>query len=292
MDSVGSREIAELDTRVDELFAIVKKEAPFYKNISTLISITALLFSFGTTFVSYYKSNAQETQTIRSDLLNTLQRLVTIPRENIAASIKYSGNVLAYSNISGNFNQENILLTKKADELIRKLPTSEVSSTDYLTISQAMFYSRNFSAALVDNKMAVKLANTEDDSVGALRSLANLQFVLGRYSEGREKYQEALEIWAQYTGYDDNVKSSVNFQTEMAWANSEAYVGKNDLAKLHLDNAEEIVSKMPLGTDENTKAILQQAKNYLFRAPNAAISAPPILSSTPVLTVPEPAKRY
>ncbi len=58
-----------LKREVDALqIAIHRQEAPWYKNMSTVLSIVALLFSFGTTFVSYKRTESQDVQNARVEL--------------------------------------------------------------------------------------------------------------------------------------------------------------------------------------------------------------------------------
>jgi len=60
----------DLEQRVDLMkreidalqIAVTGQSKPWYKNVSTLLSVTALLFSFGTTFVSYHRANIQDIQ--------------------------------------------------------------------------------------------------------------------------------------------------------------------------------------------------------------------------------------
>jgi hypothetical protein len=59
------------------------KAKPWYKNVSTLIAVLALLFSFGTTYVSYRRTEAQDVQSMRQELRGLLQRLAALPKERV-----------------------------------------------------------------------------------------------------------------------------------------------------------------------------------------------------------------
>ena len=76
------REIDALQVTVTE------RSKPWYHNVSVLISIIALLFSFGTTLVSYHRNNIQEIQNARAELRGLLQRMAALPKENVEIGVK------------------------------------------------------------------------------------------------------------------------------------------------------------------------------------------------------------
>ena len=56
------QEVGRLDSRLKD------KEKPWYREASIIVAALALLFSFGTTFVSYVKSSQQEVLSSRIEL--------------------------------------------------------------------------------------------------------------------------------------------------------------------------------------------------------------------------------
>ena len=80
------REIDALQVTVTE------RSKPWYHNVSVLISIIALLFSFGTTLVSYHRNNIQEIQNARAELRGLLQRMAALPKENVEIGVKYAND--------------------------------------------------------------------------------------------------------------------------------------------------------------------------------------------------------
>ncbi len=75
--------IHSIKSEVDALqIAVMKQHAPWYKNIAVIVSIMALLFSFGTTYVSYNRTKTQDIQNSRSELRSLLQRIAVLPKEN------------------------------------------------------------------------------------------------------------------------------------------------------------------------------------------------------------------
>jgi tetratricopeptide (TPR) repeat protein len=138
-----------------------------------------------------------------------------------------------YSTLSGYINQENRILSKQADDAIKKLPRDQVSSTDYLAVGLAAQNSRNFDVTFENFKKALDAATSLDDEVDALRNLASLEMVMGHTGDARANYQKALDIFAKYPRYDDFTKNSTTVYTELAWGWSEA--GARNLGNYHLD---------------------------------------------------------
>ena len=248
----------ELEQKVDLMkrevdalqIAMSERKKPWFKNVSTLLSIIALLFSFGTTFVSYRRTENQDVEGTRQELRGLLQRLAALPKENVDIRIKYANDPGSMNIVGGLINQENELLARQAAELTNKLPVNLVSSTEYYAIALALQNSYDLSGAesflkkSADKAKVLKDFNTE---IAAIRTTANLQFMRGRPESGRVGYQTALNIFSEYPGYDPFTKSSTNIATELAWAYSEANIGSHSLAKQHLDNATTLLNTLPNG---------------------------------------------
>src|SRR5438477_6246525 len=126
------REIDALQVTVTE------RSKPWYHNVSVLISIIALLFSFGTTLVSYHRNNIQEIQNARAELRGLLQRMAALPKENVEIGVKYANDPASRNLVSGFINQENTFLVRSAAELAKKLSREWGSATEYYAIAVAL----------------------------------------------------------------------------------------------------------------------------------------------------------
>src|SRR5713226_4409013 len=84
------KELSSLRKRVDLLTEEARiANQPWYKNITTLISVAALAFSLSTTIVAGWHTRDQDTHNLRTELRGLLQRLATLPKENIEVFQKY-----------------------------------------------------------------------------------------------------------------------------------------------------------------------------------------------------------
>ncbi len=254
-------------------------KGPWYKDVSTLIAVTALAFSFGTTFVSYRRTEIQDIQASRQELRGILQRLSAIPRENLDAMKRYAGDPSSIAGVSQLYNQETTMLSRQASEIVRRLPKGVVSGTEYYAIAVALQSSYNLSAAKDYLKMAMGVANNFNDEIGAIRSSAYLDFLMGRPQDGRVLYQQALAIFSKYPDYDAFTIASTNVYTELFWGGSEAAIGQFDLAVQHADNAQRIVETLPASPgSDGLRAQIQQARQQFPHAPSTTtIAAAPVV---------------
>jgi tetratricopeptide (TPR) repeat protein len=248
---------------------------PWYHNTSTIISITALMFSFGTTFVSYRRTEKQDIQAARTELRGILQRLSAIPRENLEAAKKNAGDPSAIAGISTLYNQESSMLTRQAAEIVNRLPKGLVSATEYYAIGIAFQSAYNLNSAKDFLSRAWQASNNFNDEIGAIRSSANLDFIAGRPEDGRVLFQQALGIFTKYPGYDPYTVASTHIFTEIYWAYAEGNMSQFQLSAQHIDNAQRIVDTLPpsQGSD-GLKAQIQQARDQLSRAMSTGVPAP------------------
>jgi len=265
---VGSR--AKVEAAEDG--AAAKSNQPWYHNISTVISVTALAFSFGTTFVSYHRTKLQDIQASRTELRGILQRLSAIPREMLEATKKYAADANAIQGVSQLYNQESTMLSRQASEIVKRVPDRMVSATECYAIAIAFQNTYNLAAAKEYLELAGKKANNINDEIGAIRSSAYLDFITGKPQEGRVKFQQALNIFSKYPHFDSYTVASTHIMTELFWGNSEAVATQFQLAMQHVDNAERIVAGLPpsMGSD-NLKAQIMQARDQFVRANTAVM---------------------
>ncbi len=263
-----------LANRVDALELSVEKRTPRFLNVATIVSVTALLFSFGTTYVSYTRTASQDIHALRAELRAILQRLVALPKDNFEVNQKYKEDPGAIDFLGGYHNQENSLLARQAAEIVSRLPKDQVSASEFYTVAMALQFSYNFERAQAFAIQAIEAATQRDlnDEVAALRMSGNLFFVSGKPEQGRVVYQKALNIFSGYPGLTDGFVIAVtHVATELNWAGSEASIGSIDLANQHIASAERYASASPAGPGTDAlKARIAQDKSRLnsgFRPP-------------------------
>jgi hypothetical protein len=236
---------------------------------STIISVTALVFSFGTTFVSYRRTKTQDIQAARQELRGILQRLNAIPRELLDTSKKYFSDDSTIASFSRMYNQENTLLVRQAAEIARRLPKNMVSATEYYEIALAQANAYNLVEAKEFVNLAIQTANSLNDELAALRVSAGLDFASGQPQAGRVIYQQALNIFAKYPGFDEFTKASTQANTEQFWGVSEAGLGDFSNGLQHLDAAQKYLDHLPFSPGRESLLTQIESQRKLFQQGNA-----------------------
>ena len=260
-----SESVLLLKKEVDALqIAVMSQKTSWYKNPATIISILALLFSFGTTAVSYVRTYEQDKQNRRAELRGLLERLSNISKETVEIPKKYPNDPVTIGLLSGNLNQENALLSRQAAEIAKKLPKDSVSATEYYFIGWALQSSYNLQGAKEFYGYAIGAATDFNDKIAALRANAILLFNTGQAEAGRNEYRKALEIFSTFPGYDDYTKKTTNILTEINWAFSEATLGLKAQANQHLVTAETYASTLsPSPGADQMKGQIENAKRQI-----------------------------
>jgi hypothetical protein len=293
MDNDLEKKVDLMKQELDALqVAFSAKAEPWHKNIPTLLSLAALLFSFGTTYVSYRRTTVQDIQSSRQEMRGLLQRLAALPKENVEIQRKYSDDPASMNMISGLINQENTLLVQQASELAKKLPRNLVSGSEYYSIAVALQAAYDLPQAEEFLEYSIKSSQSSKDfnvNIGALRTAANLQFLKGQPEAGRVEYQRALNIFSEYPGYDSFTIMMTNLITELAWAYSEASVGAYALANQHVQNGWATVRAMPTSPgSEMLKAMVSQAEDRIHLAAGKPKSFSPPLPQLGIAPLTQP----
>jgi hypothetical protein len=239
-----------------------KADRPWYHDPSLIIALLALLFSFGTTAVSYIRANQQDIHDKRAELRSLILRLNQLPRENLEYSKKYEGEPLIAGGISGLLNGENALVAKQAADVMSSMP-GNVSASEYLSVAAALINSGLSETAMKLIKLALPVSNDVNDEVALLRNYAGLLFSAGDLEGGREKFKTALMIFSKYPTTNQYYVETTNALTEMYWAQYEAVARQCPYAKSHVAQAYSHLSVLSPGSYENYKSQVDQVQKAL-----------------------------
>jgi len=211
---------------------------------SIVISLLALLFSFGTTAASAYRTRQQDLHNARTELRGLIQRMSSLPRENAEMMAKYEAHPLTQASLSALLNQENALIAKQAEEVVLRI-RRHVSATEYLAVANAMAASGIAQTKYNLFELAVAAANDVNDEVAALRMFGASLFQVGEAGRGRIQFQTALDVFAKYPTANKYYVFATHVTTERSWAQAEFAWGSADEARAHLERAAALVGQMP-----------------------------------------------
>ena len=269
--------------------AMAAPAKPWYKNVSTLLSVIALIFSFSTTYVSYRRVAAQDIQSARQELRGLLQRLAALPKEQVEVSNKYKDDPGSQGMISSFINQENSLLARNAAEVAKKLPSEAMTATQYFAVATALQSAYDLAGAWEFLERALQATPDFNTEISCLRMMAAMKFVKGDAEGGRAEFQKALAIFSKYPEYDPYTRGSTHVYTEVNWAYSEASASSLPEAMQHLQRADAIVDSLPMGpVTYNLRAHIAQARSRIamgLTPPNPGGVVPgPVVEATALAT--------
>jgi hypothetical protein len=261
----------------DEKYEILKKEVdsiqiqmakesgPWYSKPSNIIAAVALIFSFGTTVVSFYNAHLQDIRDNRKEARALIQRISKLPIENYDLLQKYKG-IGTGEALSGMINQENILLATQAAELIERYPDS-FSATEYFSVAVALATSNIVNKVPFLFEKAIEKSKTSNDYNASARAYAGFLYAKGEFSEGKKYYELALSVWDRFPERNLYIINSVDLVTLMYWGQAE--LGANNIteARKKLRMAKEKLEQLapgPMTTSlanqiETTENVIEQA---------------------------------
>lgn len=235
-----------LKKEVDSIqIQLSQEQGPWYTKPSILISVIALLFSFGTTIVSYVNSHNEDIRANHREAMALIQRITKLPIENFELMQKNKGSGPGEA-LSSMINQENILLATQAANLLRRYPDT-FSSTEFYAIASALANSNIVDRVPFLFESAIEKAETSNDYCVAARSYAYYLYSKGDYTEGKRFYEMSLGVWNKFPERNMYFVNSTDLLTFMYWSQAELMANNVKDAEKQLSQAKEKLSKLPSG---------------------------------------------
>jgi hypothetical protein len=287
--SPWAAEIAELRRKVqqndDEIDALqidaarqeTRATRPWYQDGSLLIAVMALLFSFGTTAVSYARLDQESAHEARQELTGYMQRLGEQPR--LAAEIQLQYGAAQSNELLSFVNAETELLATQARTVMLLIP-DQVTTLEYVTVGYAFQTSAHLPDAQEMYGRGRDVARNPLDRVVSLRALGNVRYLVGDTAGGRAFFAQARAVYARESDAPRIVVSSVDAETELRWASAEILVGECAEAARHVALAEQQNNDLIVDT---FGPLIEQMKQQV-----AACRPRPVTSPIPIVLTPAP----
>lgn len=236
---------------IDELQAI-DKHRPWYRQVSTIVAIGALVVSLLSAAAGIQLQTAAETRAQlrdsaedRSGLRSILQRLIVLPLETQEL---YTAYPEAAVELSRNVTSQYAMLTGQAVEIINQIRLRQagddgLSASDYNALATAMTIlpGGNQEARIYFDRAADRARNLTD-ALTAIRSMAALDFASGSYEAGRAQYERALEMTQEYPSTPFLI-ASTDMETYLQWGAYELSIRGCVEAERVLDAASDIATE-------------------------------------------------
>lgn len=235
---------ADLETRlqtmkqeIDALQIHVSQiDRPWYRQIANIIAILALLFSFGTTVVSFRHTSQQDLQQDRSELRELSERIYTLERDKIEFSQRYSKDQSIIESYAFEVDSELLVTAWQAAEIIERIP-EHVTTAECTTVADQLadFDNNEHSMSILD--IGIDRARDAGSLIQALYRYAEVLFAIGDFSSGGQKYQEALKVHERFPSRDRDYVRYTAARTQLTWAQSEIQYGRCKQAMGHVQAA-------------------------------------------------------
>jgi tetratricopeptide (TPR) repeat protein len=237
-------------------------EKPWYRSLAALFTALGAVVSVAGSLFSLYNARQNELQQHHAELRDIVQKLGRLPRENFELMQKFAANQQASNAIAGLINFENQLLTRRAADLIGRIPAM-VSPGERIYIANAMLNASRFQEARREFEIAARDGRDAEDVVTAYRSLAQIGYVTGDVAMGRENFRLAREAIKTRVaaGYNVTHGQFLDAGTEIRWAQLEASVNNCAGFQEHIRAAEQLNNALPEWSRPGVVAELVVARN-------------------------------
>jgi tetratricopeptide (TPR) repeat protein len=283
MTDLESR-VAMMKREVDALQLQATEAArPWYRHVPVvlpiLVSVAALLFSFGATYFSEKRLDRQEKHAARAELRGMIQRLTELPKETLDANRTYAKDPEGMARISGYLNVERMVLAKQAAELMADLP-GDVTATEYYSVASALSWAGYSEQSMELLRKGLDAAGDAPDEVDLLRHYAGQLFAAGDIAGGRERFGEAMSIFRKYPEANEGYVATSHAFTQISWAKAELSQRQCPEAKAHVQQARAWVSRMPSQAYSAQLAVTEESIRSTCD-PDAALSSQASTSTSP-----------
>ncbi len=276
--SVSSR-MLDLESRLAERVDLLDKQLadlqmdqvqmgrPWYRQMAVLVALGALFFTGAATIFNYVQTTQNNAHNARIELRDLTQRLSQIPIDNISAAKAYT-NSFQLAQISGLLQEENAVLARQAEDVMNEIPDS-VSSSEYILVAQALMNSTLYDDALNVVNKAIGAIQDANDGSTVYRFKGQLLFNSGNLTDGRQAFQQALDIFSRYPTTNTYYQTTTTVQNEFVWATAEYGVGQCSEAKKHIDHAAQLLKGLsaPMQQQSATQQLqaeVQQETSYII----------------------------
>jgi tetratricopeptide (TPR) repeat protein len=266
--SEATRTVREIESRLDGLkqevdalqVKVLSETAPWYRQASTLIAFFALVFSFGTTVISYQRAAEQDERSLKQELRGLILQLVQLPLRGIELNEKYKDQPLFLGGISAVFNHESLILADQAATVAERIPHL-VSSAEYITLANAFQNGGQLERASAMRRRAIEVAEVPIDAINALRQQGGQAYQQGDLETGRAYFRDAIDLLDQSgLEIDPGVKAFTNAFTEMFWAQMESTAGQCEEFRQHIANARVFADGVPAMGREQVMAQIRETE--------------------------------
>jgi hypothetical protein len=255
--SAGSEEQLEnrlrgMKAEIDGLqIAAAERTRPWFRQASLIISLLALLLSLASTGYTTWRTEQQDVRAARTELGELIQRLSVLPKENLELQTNYANKPAALTQLSGAVNTENLVLARQAADIIERRIPNNVAAIEYYAVASALNLSGDYDTGRRLLERGLERVNDPVSHSAMLRTFASSLYGSGEIAAGRQRMQQARDIFSRYPTKIHSLVVWTNVHTELFWIGLERAAGDCTEARRHLAEADPWASQIAAGPDRD-----------------------------------------
>jgi hypothetical protein len=275
--------IARLEATVTALESRTgRTRPPWFRDVSALVAVLALVFSFGTTVVSLNRTAQQDAADRKNELLSLIDRLSSLNSEYASDTTTYANNPAVLGALNAVITQQELLAAEQAAAVMATIP-NDVGSAEYTFVASVLVANGIDDPGVPLFEQAINRATNANDLVSALRSEAIHDYAIGKVDQGRSLFGQALLVFTRFPNASSVYVTFTHLQTQLGWTQGELAVHACDEARQHLSDATSLASG--LGTSDARIQELHQLGPLVAACVPGPVTAP---GAIPSLVAPAP----
>ncbi len=250
-EQLESSDYVNLRRRVDELeVRAAEKTRPWYKQISTLVSVVAVFLSIITGIFSWRFQSTTDIRAKKTELREIVIKLIDL--NGAAAKILRDQKVsdpIQY----GTLSQEAIILLQEAQNTLEQLPPRDLLPSELVVMAMASLQNGEQSRGFAYLKTAIRVSKTPRDKIVTESMLAASYMIPGieqNMDEANRLFTEAVGCRTPAVNCQepkDYSELAAIAQAYSMWGAGEAENGFASDGKVKLDYAQVLCAKIPAG---------------------------------------------
>jgi hypothetical protein len=232
VESDVHKELAAINTRINDIVAFQQRKRAWYRDTSLMIAGAAFFISLVTSGISAYRTHKQDINSRKDALHGIIQQYYTTMLSNTATQFSFQKDLTGptdprysatqiYSNAANQIvGSANVAYAKQALSLVDELG-GNASAIDFVETGTLLGAVNQIASAEELYRRAMPVSVNSIEYVAAARALAQQQYYLGKRDEATVTMKNALDVFSKFPNevtYSSDYVNYTHAQTYVWWA--------------------------------------------------------------------------
>jgi hypothetical protein len=222
---------------------------PWFREVSSIVAVLALLFSFGTTAVALDRAARQDENEREAQLTSLVAELSSLSRDLSSAAATYASSPQTLTAVDTQIYQQQLVIAEQAASVMQVIP-NDVSSAEYWFVANVLLANGVDEVGLPLLQRAIDRAGNANDAVVALRAEASHDFATGRADDGRGAYATAMHVFERFPNSSQYYVAYTTLWTVIDWTTAELGIRACDRARTQYEAGRALAPEISPTSDE------------------------------------------